>query len=277
MIPKKIHYCWFGGKPLPEKMVRFIESWKKYCPDYEIIKWDESNYDIKNSIPFVQEAYACKKFAFVSDYARLDIMFHEGGIYMDTDIELIKPLDKFLSHRFFTSTEYIEDNIRLLNVENRLNSDGSKKNPNDIIIGIGIMSAFWGVEPHHPYMKDCLNFYKDKTFIQPDGSYYDKVILTVVMALCAEKYGFKYKKGPQELKEGMFLYPDEYFTYIGNRTENSVALHVAYNSWREVNVALKLYDICSHWKLLKTIKKRLMKIPIFGCLFDFIKKKLWFK
>lgn len=277
MIPKKIHYCWFGGKPLSDEMKRFIESWKKYCPDYEIIRWDESNYNIKESILFVQQAYACKKFAFVSDYVRLDVMYHEGGIYMDTDIELVKSLDGYLNHRFFTSTEYIEDNVRLLNVKKRLNSDGSKKNPDDIIIGIGIMSAFWGVEPHHPYMLDCLNFYKDKAFIQPDGSYYDKVILTVVMALCAEKYGFKYKKGPQELKEGMYLYPDEYFTYMGYRTINSVALHAAFNSWREVNSFLRFYDWCSHWKLLKDIKAHLMTIPILRYMFDFIKKKLWFK
>ncbi len=275
MIPKKIHYCWFGGKPLPNEMIRFIESWKKFCPDYEIIRWDESNYDITHSIPFVQEAYKCKKFAFVSDYVRLDVMYREGGIYMDTDVELVKTLDEFLHHRFFTSIEYIEDNVRLLNVNNRLNKDGSKKNPSDIIIGIGIMSAFWGVEPHHPYMLDCLNFYKDKTFIQPDGSYYDKVILTVVMALCAEKYGFKYKKGFQNLNEGMCLYPDEYFTYIGYRTEKSVALHVAYNSWREVSYVHLLYYKCSQFKLLKQIKTFLMKIPIIHRVFDLIKRKLW--
>ena len=170
MIPKKIHYCWFGGKPLPEAMKRNIESWKKFCPGYEIICWDEKNYDINNSIPFVKQAYACKKFAFVSDYVRLEALYREGGIYMDTDIELVKPLDDFLHHRFFTSTEYIADNVRILNVKDRLYPDGTKKNPEEIIIGIGIMSAFWGVEPRHPFMSDCLNFYKDKNFILPDGS-----------------------------------------------------------------------------------------------------------
>lgn len=277
MIPKKIHYCWFGGKPLPEAMKRNIESWKKFCPGYEIICWDEKNYDINNSIPFVKQAYACKKFAFVSDYVRLEALYREGGIYMDTDIELVKSLDDFLHHRFFTSTEYIADNVRILNVKDRLYPDGTKRNPEEIIIGIGIMSAFWGVEPRHPFMSDCLNFYKDKNFILPDGSYYDKVILTVVLALCAEKYGFKYKKGPQELSEGMCLYPDEYFTYAGFRTENSVALHAAYNSWREVSAIHKFYTKCSQNQTFVKIKKNLATLSIFSRMFDYAKKLLWLK
>lgn len=277
MIPKKIHYCWFGGKPLPEAMKRNIESWKKFCPGYEIICWDEKNYDINNSIPFVKQAYACKKFAFVSDYVRLEALYREGGIYMDTDVELVKPLDDFLQHRFFTSTEYIADNVRILNVKDRLYPDGTKRNPEDIIIGIGIMSAFWAVEPRHPFMSDCLNFYKDKNFILPDGSYYDKVILTVVLALCAEKYGFKYKKGPQELSEGMCLYPDEYFTYAGFRTENSVALHAAYNSWREVSAIHRFYTKCSQNQTFVKIKKNLATLSIFSRMFDYAKKLLWLK
>jgi len=258
-------------------MKRNIESWKKFCPGYEIICWDEKNYDINNSIPFVKQAYACKKFAFVSDYVRLEALYREGGIYMDTDIELVKPLDDFLHHRFFTSTEYIADNVRILNVKDRLYPDGTKRNPEEIIIGIGIMSAFWGVEPRHPFMSDCLNFYKDKNFILPDGSYYDKVILTVVLALCAEKYGFKYKKGPQELSEGMCLYPDEYFTYAGFRTENSVALHAAYNSWREVSAIHKFYTKCSQNQTFVKIKKNLATLSIFSRMFDYAKKLLWLK
>ena len=92
MIPKKIHYCWFGENPMPDKDLENIESWKKFCPDYEIIRWDESNYDV-NKIPYIKEAYECKKYAFVSDYARLDIIYHEGGIYLDTDVEIIKNID----------------------------------------------------------------------------------------------------------------------------------------------------------------------------------------
>lgn len=104
MIPKIIHYCWFGGNPIPEAYENYMESWKKYCPDYEIKRWDETNFDL-NSCDFVKEAYEAKKWAFVSDYARLKIIYDEGGIYLDTDVELIKNLDFLLDNKCFLAEE----------------------------------------------------------------------------------------------------------------------------------------------------------------------------
>ena len=97
MIPKKIHYCWFGRNPLPEDAKKYIESWEKYCPDYEIKEWNEDNFNL-DMYPYVREAYENRKFAFVSDVARLYALYNEGGFYMDTDVELIKPLDDFLKY-----------------------------------------------------------------------------------------------------------------------------------------------------------------------------------
>ena len=91
MIPHVIHYCWFGGKPLPKLAVDCIASWRKYLPGYEIKEWNESNFDV-NIIPYTSEAYAAKKYAFVSDYARFWILYHYGGVYFDTDVEVIQPL-----------------------------------------------------------------------------------------------------------------------------------------------------------------------------------------
>ena len=95
MIPKKIHYCWFGKNPLPADVKKCIESWKKYCPDYEIIQWNETNFDITQN-PFMKAAYENKAWAFVSDYARLKVVYDNGGIYLDTDVELLKNLDSLL-------------------------------------------------------------------------------------------------------------------------------------------------------------------------------------
>ena len=93
-IPKIIHYCWIGTKEKPESVQYCIESWKKFCPDYEIIEWNESNYFTKNE--YMKEAYEAKKWGFVPDYARLDIIYNYGGIYPDTDVEIIKSFDEYL-------------------------------------------------------------------------------------------------------------------------------------------------------------------------------------
>ena len=97
MIPKVIHYCWFGGNEMSELEKKCIESWKTQCPDYEIIRWDETNYDVTKNL-YMQQAYAAKKWAFVSDYARLDILYQHGGIYLDTDVELLQSLNTLRSH-----------------------------------------------------------------------------------------------------------------------------------------------------------------------------------
>ena len=105
MIPKTIHYCWFGGNPLPPLAVKCIKSWKKYCPDYEIIEWSEKNFDVSSAPLYVRQAYEAKKWAFVTDYVRLYAMTTCGGVYMDTDVELVKPIDTYLSHEAFSGFE----------------------------------------------------------------------------------------------------------------------------------------------------------------------------
>lgn len=104
MIPKIIHYCWFGKGNMPEEAKKMIATWVKYCPDYKIIRWDESNFDI-NSNDYVKEAYESKKFAFVTDYVRLYALYHFGGIYMDTDVEVCKSFNDLLNNAAFSSYE----------------------------------------------------------------------------------------------------------------------------------------------------------------------------
>ena len=96
MIPKVIHYCWFGGKPLPASAQKCIDSWKKFLPGYEIVRWDESNFDVR-AIPYISEAYDAGKYAFVSDYARFWVLYNFGGLYFDTDVEVIRPMDDIIA------------------------------------------------------------------------------------------------------------------------------------------------------------------------------------
>ena len=104
MIPKIIHYCWFGRGKMPELAQKCLDSWKKQLPEYDYKLWNEDNFDI-NSVPYVKEAYEARKFAFVTDYVRLYALYHFGGVYMDTDVEVLKPLDRFLELPAFSGFE----------------------------------------------------------------------------------------------------------------------------------------------------------------------------
>ena len=143
MIPKTIHYCWFGKNPLPESAIKCINSWRKFCPDYEIIEHNEDNYDI-NKYAYAKEAYDAKKWAFVSDIARLDILYHNGGIYLDTDVELLKPIDDLLDCDGFMSFE-------------------DKK---QVASGLGMAAA-----PHSPIIKLLLDEYENTRFNLGNGQY----------------------------------------------------------------------------------------------------------
>lgn len=133
MIEKTIHYCWFGGNQLPESVVKCIDSWKKYCPEYKIIQWNESNYDYKKN-PYMSAAYEDHKFAFVTDYARLDIIYHHGGVYLDTDVELINSLDSLLELDMYLGFEL----------------------PGYVNTGIG-----FGAKKYHPFLLENIKQYEN--------------------------------------------------------------------------------------------------------------------
>lgn len=162
MIPKTIHYCWFGRGQKSPSVMRCIDSWKKYCPDYEIKEWNEDNFDI-NCCQFVKEAYATKKWAFVSDYARLYVLKGHGGIYMDTDVEVIKPLDVFLSHSAFAC---FEDDVN-------------------------IASALIGAETENPWISYLLTYYANKRFIRLHGKCDTTANVIIITKMTKDESNFK--------------------------------------------------------------------------------------
>lgn len=171
-IPKAIHYCWFGGKPIPEKFQRYMESWKKYCPDYDIVRWDESNYDVAKNA-YMKAAYEEKKWAFVSDYARVDIINTYGGIYLDTDVELLKSLDPFLTEKGFCGFE----------------------NENYVAFGLG-----FGTEKENPILQELLELYQHLAW---DGG---KTVCPVLQTNILRVYGLKQDNSWQRLDD-MTIYP----------------------------------------------------------------------
>lgn len=224
MIPKIIHYCWFGHNPLPPLAIKCIDSWRKYLPDYEIKEWNESNFDV-NTIAYTTEAYQARKFAFVSDYARFWILYHEGGLYFDTDVELIKPIDDIITEGGFIGCE----------ADRQSNTLAIKVNP-----GLGL-----GCEKGNPIINAMLAYYTNLSFLLSDGSYNYKTIVDYTTTVL-KTYGLSDSAGIQKL-DGITVYPSDYFNPINSITKrcritsNTRSIHYGAASWQQKG-------LCSRFK-----------------------------
>jgi hypothetical protein len=234
MIPRKIHYCWLSGEQMPDALQRCLASWREVMPDYELVKWDCSRFDIQSST-FAFEAYQARKWAFAADYIRLFALYTEGGIYLDSDVLVKKRFDDFLSWDFVTSVEYHDKLVRLKGTRKLLNTDGSSRQPNTPKPGIGIEAAVLGGVCGHPFLRDCLDYYKDLHFTLDGGGYHDKIIAPDILAMVAEKYGFRYRNERQELRDNMLILPSEVFASgIRQASSQSYAIHYGAASWRDL-------------------------------------------
>lgn len=209
MIPKIIHYCWFGRGEKPELAVKCIESWKKYLSDYELKEWNEYNFDISQN-QYVREAYENRKFAFVTDYVRLHAIYIEGGVYMDTDVEVVGTFDKFLHHHAFSGFE----------------TDGN--------VPTGMMAA----EKGSIWAKDLLDQYQNRAFVRPDGSF-DMTTNTTIITNYMLGKGLVLNNKYQDFPELCTMYPADYFCPKDHRTgkikftKNTVCIHHFAGSWLE--------------------------------------------
>ena len=211
MIPKIIHYCWFGGKPLPKSAEKRIASWKQYLPDYEITRWAESNFDV-NAIPYTREAYAACKFAFVSDYARFCILYHYGGVYFDTDVEVIRPIDDIINRGSFLGVESNRNGIYTVNP------------------GLGF-AATQGTA----VIGEMGNLYSTFHFINTDGA----SDLKNIVEITTDYLSSKGLQNTDEIQDccGFTIYPKDYFCPIDydtrelKITENTRTIHHYAESW----------------------------------------------
>ena len=208
MIPKKIHYIWVGGNPLTPLAEKCIESWKKNCPDYEIIRWDETNFDI-NENRYCSEAYKSKKWAFVSDYIRLKVLYENGGIYMDTDVEVVKSLDEFLQLPAFSGFEDDEN------------------------IPTGIIAA----EKGNKWIEKLLEDYNNRPFIKEDGSFDTTTNVVLITENTKKQYPEIQLNNTLQKFDSVVFYPKDYFCPIDyatkklDKTSNTHTIHWFAGSW----------------------------------------------
>lgn len=207
MIPKIIHYCWFGRGKMPKMALKCIASWKKYLPDYTIKEWNEDNFDL-SLYPYALEAYENRRYAFVSDVARLFALYTEGGIYMDTDVEVLGSLDPFLHHTAFSGFE------------------------NETSVPTGIMASEKGGQ----WAKDILDAYNGRHFVLPDGKFDTTTNVIAITNYMVER-GLKQDNTYQDFPALITIYPRDYFCPLvyGQKTthfsNNTVAIHHFAGSW----------------------------------------------
>lgn len=217
-IPKVIHYCWFGRNPLPDSARKCIDSWRKFFPDYEIKEWNEDNFDI-NEIPYTAEAYGAKKYAFVSDYARFKILYEHGGIYFDTDVEVIKSFEDILDKGAFMGCE--------------IDSSESKFN-GFVNPGLGL-----GVEPGNKVYEDIVKYYYKLHFILPDGCFNIKDAVVKITTRELIKAGIEEFRDRIMVAGNIYIYPSDYFNPFDdatgqlNITTNTHSIHWFMASWQK--------------------------------------------
>ena len=216
-IPKIIHYCWFGGNEKPKKVNKCIESWKKFMPEFEIIEWNESNFDI-NALQYTKQAYEMKKYAFVSDVARLKALSIYGGIYFDTDVEVFKNFTPLLNEKCILGFEEEE------------------------YIATSMMAA----EPNNTLINRFLKIYDNISFLDEEGNIIEGTNVSKLTDLLVEK-GLKRENIYQKLDDNISIYPKEYFSPyvypygIYQITDNSYCVHHFFVSWKSKTVLLKRY------------------------------------
>lgn len=210
MIPKIIHYCWFGRGEMPELVIKCIASWHTHMPDWEYRSWSEDNFDIASAPAYVQEAYAAKKYAFVSDYVRLWALEREGGLYLDTDVEIIKSFDPLLNDTAFIG---LEESLALLP-------------------GTCVMAC----EAHCQWVKDMLATYENVHFVRENGT----MDMTTNVQRLGERMvqgGLLHERKEQYLSHwGLRVYTHDYFspitsTRVMRKSKNTYSIHRFAGSW----------------------------------------------
>ena len=247
-IPKKIHYCWFGKNSLPKSVEKCINSWKKFCPDYEIIRWDEDNFDVSDNL-YAKQALENKKYAFVSDYARLNILYDNGGIYLDTDVELIKSLDDLLTYSGYMGFEkgkFISENERIF----------------EMASGLGM-----GAEPKNEIVFAMLSDYDNIPFVDKTGNF-DTLPCPRRNTLALKKLGF-ITNGEMQVIDNFCILPPEYLSpkdFVTRKitiTKNTYSIHHYDGSYLtkkdKFDMLIARFYTSKLFEFLKKIKRSIIK------------------
>lgn len=236
MIEKTIHYIWLSGERKDYHAWRCIRSWKRHMKDFRIREWHMEDFDWDTMPAYVKEALEMRKWAFVSDYLRLYILYHHGGIYMDSDVRVKDSLEQFMDHRFFSAMEVHDyhPDPDLVDSQGQALTDRG-------IPGMCFQAALMGSEPGHPFLKDCMDYYQEAHFTISSETAMKIPIAPDIYATKARKYGFRYLNQEQHLDKDMAIYPSNIIASSPWRLyPESVAVHMCAGSWRYWSLTYKI-------------------------------------
>lgn len=242
MIPKIIHYCWLSGDPFPDTIKKCMETWKKKLPDYEFILWDTNRFDINSSI-WVKQAFEAKKYAFAADYIRLYAVYNYGGIYLDTDVEVIKSYNSLLHLDYFIGCE-------------------SKD--------LSLEPATFGASPKCKWVKQCLDYYNDRFFVLENGKYDMEVLPCIMKNVLNPIYHFSLIQSIPDLYsintnlyvfDKDFFCPKSYSSRIIQKTPNTFSIHQYTTTWK--NKRQKIISFFQYYIYKVLIVLGAKKIKIF--------------
>lgn len=242
-IPKIIHYCWIGNKPKPREVLEYIENWKKLLPDYEIKEWNEHNFDFSNVCNYAKEAYEEKKWAFVTDYMRLSVLYKYGGIYLDTDVEILKAFDELLNHSAFMCYE----------------------------CSFTVCTAVIGAEKHSKIIGDLLQTYNSRKFRQNDGRLDTTPNSRYIFDYLSNNYGMLYNGETFETKD-IVVYPEYFFSPMNYATRTmgdsskSYAIHWYSGTWKSKGKKLQDRIMAAVTKIIGEKKRERLVATIKGVL-----------
>lgn len=238
-IPKTIHLTWFSGDAMPKQLQRCVESWKSKLPDFKIKVWDSDMARALN-IPFVNEALDAHKWAFAGDVVRAYAVWKFGGVYMDTDVEVVKRFDEFLDKPIVF---FIERNEKQWSEQPKgiIDNNGYCTNPDVFVLGRQIQAAMFMGMPGQKCLGEIVNYYKHQHFIDGDGNF-NMRISPSIYAKILEKYGFRYIDDSQLLGGGIYIFPSKYVALSPyERVSETIAIHLGAHAW----------DPRSPWKQIK--------------------------
>lgn len=260
MIPQIVHYCWFGHNELPPLAKKCIASWQKFLPNYEIKEWNENNFDV-NSIPYTAKAYKHKKYAFVSDYARFKILYDNGGIYFDTDVEVIRSMDEIVAQAPYMGIETEEYNIDNENIKYSVNP------------GLGFAAP-----PRHPFFKDMMDLYRSLEFETNRKDYALKTI-TQYTSEMLQKKGWNPQNGEISKTDDITIFPKQYFNPFSSKrgtfeiTDSTYSIHHYASSW--LTTRQKFINKNKYLSLLFWLLHRSPRQNLNGLIRVFKERKIW--